>query len=145
MKYLLLCTFILLVTSNFITGIDQEIKEEEKIKKAIMDYYHEGHVKSDPTLYNQILHDEWKFFYLDNEGKLIAVDKETYKSWYKPDKVNPELKWETKFYYVDVSKHNAAVKIKIKNQDFGYIDYFNMMKISGKWWIVHKISHKLPN
>lgn len=143
MKHILLCSFILLVASNLTTGIVQKSKEKEKIKKAIMDHYHEGHVKSDPTLYDRILHDEWKFFYLDEEGKLIMVDKETYKSWYKPDKVNPELKWETKFYYIDVSKHNAAVKIRIKNQNFGYIDHFNMMKINGKWWIVHKISHRM--
>ncbi|MDH4219535.1 MAG: nuclear transport factor 2 family protein [Candidatus Aminicenantes bacterium] len=143
MKHLLLWGFILLVASNLTTGISQESKEQEEIKKAIMDYYHEGHVKSDPTLYNQILHDEWKFFYLDDEGKLITIDKETYKSWYKQGKVNPALKWETMFYYIDVSKHNAAVKIRIKNQEFGYIDHFNMMKISGKWWIVNKISHKL--
>ena len=43
------------------------------MKKAIMDYYHEGHVKSDPELYKEILHDEWKFFFFDNKDKLFMV------------------------------------------------------------------------
>jgi hypothetical protein len=30
--------------------------EEEAIRKAILNYYHEGHVKSDPELYEQVLH-----------------------------------------------------------------------------------------
>ena len=29
--------------------------EKEAIKKAVLDYYHEGHVKSDPKLYEKIL------------------------------------------------------------------------------------------
>jgi hypothetical protein len=32
--------------------------EKEAIRKAILDYYHEDHVKSDPELYEQILHPE---------------------------------------------------------------------------------------
>jgi len=143
MKNLFVCSFIFLMAWNVSSGLGQEDMEKEAIKKAIMDYYHEGHVKSDPSLYDQILHEKWKFFYLDEKGELITVDKETYKSWYKPDSLDPALRWETKFCYIDVSKHNAAVKIRIQNQEFGYIDYFNLMKIDGKWWIVHKISHRI--
>ena len=35
------------------------------IKQAIMDYYHEGHAKSDPELYKEILHDCWSAFILN--------------------------------------------------------------------------------
>lgn len=115
--------------------------EIEKIKKAVMDYYHEGHVKSSPELYKQILHDEWRLFWHDENGELKIADKSEYLSWYKPEDADISLNWETKFYYVDVHENTAAVKLRLESQDVKYIDYFNMMKIDGKWWIVHKISH----
>lgn len=114
--------------------------EEASIKKAIMEYYHEGHVQYRPELYDEILHDEWKFFYFNREGNLEIADKRAYKSWYEPEKIEEGLEWKTEFLYVDVTGNNAAVKLKIGNQKVQYTDYFNMLKIEGKWWIVNKIS-----
>ena len=114
--------------------------EKQAIQKAILDYYHEGHVKSDPELYKNILHPEWKFFLLD-QGQLKIVDREEYCSWYSPENAKPELVWETEFYRIDVTENIAAVKLRLECQEVRYIDYFNMMKIDGKWWIVHKMSY----
>ena len=116
--------------------------ERETIRKAIMDYYHEGHVKADPALYEQILLDAWKMLLIDENGDLKTVDKKEYYSWYKPEEADESLKWETKILTIDVHENNAAVKLWIGNQEFGYVDYFNVMKIHGKWWIVHKISQR---
>ncbi|MFX0072927.1 MAG: nuclear transport factor 2 family protein [Candidatus Hermodarchaeota archaeon] len=120
-----------------------EESEIEAIKKAIMDFYHEGHVRSDPELYKNILHDDWKFFLFDQNEQLKIVDKAEYLSWYDPEKVNINLNWTTEFYNVDVTGNNAAVKLKLECEEVGYIDYFNLMKINEKWWIVHKLSHKI--
>jgi len=120
-----------------------EESDIEPIKKAIMDYYHEGHVRSDPELYKNILHDEWKFFLFDQNKQLKIVDKAEYLSWYDPEKANINLNWTTEFYNVDVTGNNAAVKLKLECEEVGYIDYFNLMKIDNKWWIVHKLSHKI--
>jgi hypothetical protein len=115
--------------------------EKEAIRKAILDYYHEGHVKSDPQLYKDILHPEWRFFLFDGEGQLSIVDRDKYLSWYDPDNADPELEWETEFYSIDVTENIAAVKLRLECQDVRFIDYFNMMRIDGRWWIVHKMSH----
>jgi len=125
---------------------EKERENERKvIEKAIMDYYHEGHVKSDPELYKKILHDEWKFFLFDEDNQLWIVDKDEYLSWYNPEKVNKDLNWKTTFYYFDITGNIAAVKLKIECEEVSYIDYFNLMKINGKWWIMHKLSHKLDD
>ena len=116
--------------------------EKAAIREAVMVYYHEGHVKSDPELYKQILHPEWRFFVLD-AGKLRIVDRSEYLTWYDPKKVDPSLQWETEFYYVDVTEHLAAVKLRLECQQGKYIDYFNLMKLDGKWWIVHKMSYPI--
>lgn len=114
--------------------------EELAIRDAILKYYHDGHAKYDPELYKQILHPEWKFFLLDN-GELNIVDRDEFCSWYQPEKLKPELEWETEFYSIDVTGDIAAVKLRIENQSVKYIDYLNLMKIQGQWWIVHKLSH----
>ena len=114
--------------------------EEALIRQAIMDFYHEGHVQCRPELYDEILHSDWKFFFFDSEDNLQIVDKETYKSWYNPKERDESLEWKTEILNIDISGKNASVKLKIGNQKVEYTDYFNMMKIDGKWWIVNKIS-----
>ncbi len=118
---------------------DNEL-EKKVIKEAIMKYYHEGHAQSDPELYKEILHEDWRFFWFQ-EGKFSIADRETYMSWYDPKNLVKSLQWETEFFYIDITENIGAVKIRLENQKVCYIDYFNLMKIDGKWWIVHKISH----
>lgn len=114
--------------------------EEAKIRQAIMDYYHEGHVQCRPELYDEILHDDWQFFFYNQDGEFQIVDKETYKSWYNPAERDENLEWKTEFLNIDICDKNASVKIKIGNQNVEYTDYFNMMRIDNRWWIVNKIS-----
>ena len=116
--------------------------EKSTIKEAIINFYQEGHIKSDPELYNKILHNEWKFFLFNEDKKLRIVDKEEYLSWYNPEEVDESLTWNTEFYYIDVTGDIGAVKLKLECEIVGYIDYFNLMKINGKWWIVHKLSFR---
>jgi len=114
--------------------------EQAAIKDAIMKYYHEGHVQYVPELYDGILHDAWRFFLWKEDGEFEIVDKETYKSWYKPENRDPDLEWQTEFLSIDITDDNAAVKLKIGNQKVEYTDYFHMIKKDGKWWIVNKLS-----
>jgi len=113
--------------------------ERKAIQKAILDYFHEGHVQSDGTLYEKVLHPEWKF-YRRNQGQLQIVDRDEYISWYKPENLDPELEWETEFYSIDITENVAAVKIRIECQEKGFIDYFGMMKLDGQWWMMSKMS-----
>jgi len=114
--------------------------EQKKIQETILANYHNGHALYDPELYRKILHPEWKYFLLEDD-KLKVVDREEFCTWYAPEKLDPDLEWETEFYSIDVTGSQAAVKLRIENQNVKYIDYLNLMKIDGKWWIVHKLSH----
>jgi hypothetical protein len=115
------------------------MSDESEIRK-IIDYYHEGHVQNKPELYDEVFHDDWRFFFYNSDGEFQIVDKETYKSWYNPDEKDEELEWHTEILSIDITEHNAAVKLKIGNQKVEFTDYFNMMKIDGKWCVVNKIS-----
>lgn len=117
--------------------------EKQAIQKAILDFYHQGHAQYAPDLYEKILHPEWKFFLVEYE-KLRVVDRAEFCSWYAPEKINPDLDWETEFYSIDITGNLASVKLRLENQKVRYIDYLNMMKLDGIWWIVHKLSHDFP-
>jgi hypothetical protein len=118
-------------------------KDDQEIRSIILDYYHRGHELSDGELYRPILHDHWKIFWLNTAGQLETADKQTYMSWYQPEKRDGNLQWTTEIFNIDISRNLASAKIRIKNQQFGYEDYFHFMKLEGKWWIVHKISQRL--
>jgi hypothetical protein len=121
--------------------MNKEDEDQKEIEQAILDYYHGGHAQSDPKLYEEILHPDWKFFMLNDDGQLEIVDRNEYMSWYNPDEVDRGLNWETKFFYIDVTGRVASAKISIENQNVMYVDYFNLLRQDGKWWIVNKISH----
>jgi hypothetical protein len=122
---------------------DTKINQDQAdIQKALLDYYHAGHALYDPELYREILHPDWKFFLLE-KGELFIVDRDEFCDWYAPEKKPEDLIWETEIYDIDVTGNLASVKLRIENQKVKYIDYLNMMKIAGKWWIVHKISHDI--
>lgn len=118
-------------------------QDEEEIRHLILDCYHRGHELSEGELYRNALHDRWQLFWCDAEGKLGTTDKETYISWYRPEKRDGSLRWETEILHLDISRNLASAKLRIKNQQFGYEDYFLLMRIEGRWWIVHKISQRL--
>jgi hypothetical protein len=115
--------------------------EKAAIRQTILDHYHKGHALHNAEYYKPILHPEWKFFLLGNDGELRIIDRDEYFSWYDPKDRDPALDWETEFYSIDVTGNIAQVKLCLECQKVQYIDYFNMMKLDGTWWIVHKMSH----
>ena len=118
-----------------------DIKELEAVKKIIMDHYHEGHAKHDYSYYEGALHDEWRFFLITPKEELFIVDKEKYYALYDPKDYDENLHWETEIYYIDITGNVGSAKIRLECEKVKYIDYFNLLKLDGKWWIVHKVSH----
>ena len=115
-------------------------KEVEIVKQAIIDHYHEGHAKHDYKYYEGILHDDWKFFMFKDQG-IDIIDKEKYCSWYNPKDYDENVNWETEILYVDITENVGSAKIRLECERVKYIDYFNLLKLEGKWWIVHKVCH----
>jgi hypothetical protein len=53
------------------------------------------------------------------------------------------LQWKTEILSIDVEGNLGMAKIKIYNQDFGYLDYFQFMKKDSQWIMINKISERL--
>ena len=116
---------------------------KNQIEKLILDFYLKGHELSEGELYRNILHPEWKMYWLNQNDQVENTDKETYISWYKPENRNERLQWNAEIIHLDIEGSLAIVKVRIYNQDFGSINYFSLMKEKGKWQIVSKISKSL--
>ena len=116
---------------------------KKQIENLILNYYHKGHELSDGELYRDILHDNWRMFWIDQDNTIKSTNKEDYISWYKPENRNTKLKWTTEILSMDIEGDLAIVKSKLYNQDYGYLDYFSLMRENGKWWVVNKISKGL--
>ena len=114
--------------------------DREKIIELIYKNYQRGHTECNGEHYRHILYEEWKLFHISENSIVSIIDKEEYIKKYNPKDLDDSLLWTTKIYYIDIEDKIASVKLKISNQKFGYIDYFNMMKINDSWKIVHKIS-----
>jgi hypothetical protein len=121
---------------------EKTLREVDQIKFDLEVYYVLGHADYDPRLYEQILHPAWKMFHLEN-GELTQVDRDEFCRWYEPQNRNPDLVWDFEIHAVDVTGNVAQAKLSLENQKVLYVDYLNLMKIEGKWWIVHKIYHQV--
>lgn len=121
---------------------ESNLAEIRQIKLDLERFYVLGHVEYDPELYKQILHPAWKMFQLEN-GSLIQVDRDEFCRWYEPQNRDRALEWNFEIHDVDVTGETAQAKLSLENQKVLYIDYLNLMKIEGKWWIVHKIYHQV--
>ena len=121
---------------------DSNQEEIDRIKSDLEKYYVLGHAEYDPGLYREILHPEWKMVHLEN-GSLTVVDRDEFCRWYEPHNRNPDLVWSFEIFTVDVTGDQAQVKMRLENQQVMYIDYLSLLKVAGKWWIVHKIYHQV--
>lgn len=116
--------------------------EIEQITNALVGYYVQGHAQYDPDHYKQVLHPDWKMFHLV-DGDLEIVDRDEFCCWYEPQNRDPELVWEYEVLSLDLARDSAHAKLQLENQKVRYIDHLNLMKIDGRWWIVHKIYHQV--
>jgi len=121
-----------------------EKEDTETIKKALTEFYFGGLKNGDAKLLDQIFHDEFRMMSINNEGILSIVNKQTFLGWYETPRENNSEEWSFEVYSVDVTGHEASAKVRIENKQTKYIDYFNLLKIDGKWWIMHKIYKGFP-
>jgi hypothetical protein len=123
-------------------GSDFHSVDISQIRVDLEKYYVLGHSEYDPELYHHILHPAWKMYHLE-DGILTQVDREEFCHWYEPHRKDPDLVWDFEIQTVDVTGDVAQAKLRLENQRVLYVDYLNMMKISGKWWIINKIYHQV--
>ncbi|MCP4728224.1 MAG: nuclear transport factor 2 family protein [bacterium] len=137
-KRRLLPLMALLCITLFIAGFTSEDDtEKEEIRKAIEDYFFKGKLESDKELLSQIIHEDWCLHNVHN-GKLEKYERSDFFSW-----VDGESKAKFKIEYIDVTEGVASAKTTEDEGSMIWVDYFNLVKVDGKWWIIDKVAYPL--
>jgi hypothetical protein len=114
-----------------------------KVKEAV-NYYAKGAIKRDFEYLSKGWHKDCRMFGLNQEGNLAINDLSFWKKGFtKPLPDDPEYKRTSKILNVDIHGTAASAKVKtVVESSKGkviFMDYLNLLKIDGKWWIVNKI------
>ena len=139
-KNLVILALIISVIVSFIAFTYEEETEKAAVRKAIQDYFIQGLLKSDIELLKQIIHEEWRLHNV-RKGKLVNYTRKDLFSW---NSHGEDRDSKIEILYVDVTGDVAAAKTREDAGKFYWVDYFNLVKLDGKWWIIDKVAHPVP-
>jgi len=50
----------------------------------------------------------------------------------------------TRVLSIDFAGNAAVAKLELDHGTFKYVDYMSLLKVEGRWWVVNKIFHRIP-
>ncbi len=137
-KFFYLCTLICIVTACSSTQkVTPEIQAEKALITETINIYFEGWMTGDTTLLGKAMHATCQLKNVKDE-KVLIFDRAKYLNFFKPRPRRENA--GGRVVSIDVTGNIAAAKCKIHTADRLYTDYFNMMKLEDRWYIVDKIA-----
>lgn len=127
-------TFFLLTIIHFKINAQQQ---EKKLITQTIETYFDGWMKGDTLKIGSVMHSSCNLKNI-KENKVVTIDRKSYLSRFK---LHPKL--ENSFgriITIDTTGTIAAAKCEIETPERIFTDYFNMMLLNDKWYIVDKIS-----
>lgn len=120
---------------------DMTFVEEYAAIMEVISKYNEGGSKADSSLMKPAFHDQASIFGLDPDGRLtggpIQALFDTIDTHFKP---SPDAK--VSVARVDIVGNAASARVDTDNiSGYRFTDFFNLLKVDGKWTIVNKIYH----
>ena len=132
---------ILLLVVCFVSSFSYGQSEMTLIEDTINDYL-EGTSLAKPEQIKLAFHPDLNLYSLDNEGKLSIWKGADYIAGHEGQKPSHRL---GEILHVDYENNAAMAKVEItypQNKEVAYIDYFMLLKLEGKWTIIHKMYTK---
>ena len=107
----------------------------------VLNKYNEGGAKAQSALMKPAFNEKATMFGVDADNKLVGGDikglYETIDTAFKP---SPEAK--AVITRIDIVGTAASARVDTDNiSGFHFTDFFNLLKVEGKWTIVSKIYH----
>jgi hypothetical protein len=134
----LLPLIVLLCIPFLIAGFSLENEtEKEDVRKAIESYFFKGKLESDEKLLREIIHEDYRLFNV-HKGRLEKYVRANFFSW-----LGGKNDIKFKIDYIDVTQGVAAVKVTEDAGSLMWVDYFNLVKVDGKWWIIDEVAFPL--
>lgn len=136
MKSISILLPLLILTARVSYGQHEIVQNDEKalISNTIETYF-EGWMTGDTTLLGRAMHSTCQLKNV-KEDKVLEFDRSTYLGFFKP---RPRRENSGgRIIEIDVTGNIASAKCEIETPERLYTDYFNLMKIKDKWYIVDK-------
>lgn len=114
-----------------------DAQEDRKGIEKTLGMYFDGWLTGDTTLIGEAMHSTC---HLKNikEGKVAVYDRSTYLGFFKP---RPRIKnAEGRIIDINITGPAAAAKIELETEKRIFTDYFNLLRLDGRWYIMDKIS-----
>lgn len=135
-KYLVVLCFTVIAFTN----IYAQKGEKESIESLINDLYFEGWLTGDSTKVGQAMHSTCHLKYY-RDGKFSDISRAAYLSGFKPRAKTTGS--EGRIKSLDITGNIASAKCELETPKAIFTDYFNLIKVDDRWYIVDKISTRV--
>ena len=113
------------------------VQSEEALIRQTIENYFEGWLTGDTTKIGSAMHATCQLKNI-KDGDVIEFDRAKYLSFFKP---RPRLENAGgKILAIAITDDIASAKCQLETKDRLFTDYFNMMKLGDRWYIVDKIA-----
>lgn len=114
-----------------------QYKEDHAQITETINIYFEGWMTGDTTLLGTAMHRTCQLKNIKDDD-VIIFDRATYLGFFKPRPRRQNAGGE--IVSINITDDIASAKCEIHTADRLYTDYFNMMKVNDRWYIVDKIA-----
>jgi len=114
----------------------QTSQDVEQITSVINNYF-EGWMTGDTTKLGQAMHQTCQLKNIKDDG-VIIFDRATYLGFFKPRERRENA--GGRIISIDVTDDIGSAKCEIFTETRLFTDYFNLMKVADRWYIVDKIA-----
>ncbi|MCX7772613.1 MAG: nuclear transport factor 2 family protein [Clostridia bacterium] len=122
--------------------VDQVTPDEHKIRETLK-YLADGIDTGSIDLVNRAFHPNAQLFYNTKQGFMNVSIEEFCEALarLKENSEHPINKEKSikNIIYIDIAKDAAAVKMEWHFKSLKYTDYYNLLKISDRWYIINKV------
>ena len=112
-------------------------KEEKTLVTETIQTYFDGWMTGDTLKLGKAMHTSCHLK-LIKDNEVLVIDRKTYLSRFKLRTKLPNT--EGRIIDINITKNIASAKCEIETPERLFVDYFNMMKLNDRWYIVDKIS-----
>lgn len=112
--------------------------ETDAITKLVHDYIRAART-GDEALMRSVFHaDSTICGYVGPD--LFSAPIEQFHEWNRGNGPAPDV--QEQIVSIDIAKSIASVRVELENwTGHRFTDYFNLLKIDGRWWVMNKVFH----
>jgi Putative lumazine-binding len=118
-------------------SLSVQTNADEREVRAALDHYLQGHATGQGSHFRLVFHPDAKLFFNRN-GALTTRTAEEYISGASGSPAPDEAQRKRRIVSVDVVGDAAQAKIELDYPSAFFTDYFNLLRVDGKWMIVNK-------